>query len=48
VKDMMKNILLWVVVAVVLMTVFNNFGNRKSEDTSMPYSQFISAVNDGK
>ena len=47
-KDMMKNILLWVVVAVVLMTVFNNFGNRKTEDTSMPYSQFIAAVNDGQ
>jgi cell division protease FtsH len=45
---MMKNILLWVVIAVVLMTVFNNFGNRKTEDTSMPYSQFISAVNDGQ
>jgi cell division protease FtsH len=45
---MMKNILLWVVIAVVLMTVFNNFGNRKTDDTSMPYSQFISAVNDGQ
>ena len=44
----MKNILLWVVIAVVLMTLFNNFGNRKTEDTSLPYSQFISQVNDGQ
>ncbi|MFM8333229.1 MAG: ATP-dependent metallopeptidase FtsH/Yme1/Tma family protein, partial [Candidatus Methylumidiphilus sp.] len=45
---MLKNILLWVAVAVVLMSVFNNFGTRKTEDTSMPYSQFISAVNEGQ
>jgi len=48
VKDMLKNILLWVAIAVVLMSVFNNFGNRKTEDTSMPYSQFIAAVNEGQ
>ncbi|MGI2324285.1 MULTISPECIES: ATP-dependent zinc metalloprotease FtsH [Methylococcus] len=45
---MLKNILLWVVIAVVLMSVFNNFGSRKSVDSSMSYSQFIAAVNEGQ
>ena len=41
---MLKNIIFWVVIAVVLMTVFNNFGSRKSLESTMPYSQFLSAV----
>ena len=45
---MLKNIVLWVVIAVVLMSVFNNFGNRKATDSSMSYSQFIAAVNEGQ
>jgi cell division protease FtsH len=48
VNDMLKNILLWVVIAIVLMSVFNNFGSRKSVDSSMSYSQFIAAVNEGQ
>lgn len=48
-NDMLKNIILWVVIAVVLMAVFNNFGGRKSVDANiMPYSQFIASVNDGQ
>ena len=47
-KDMLKNVLLWVAIAFVLMAVFNNFGSRKYEDTSMSYSQFISSVNEGQ
>ena len=47
-NDMLKNIILWVVIAVVLMSVFNNFGSRKTADASMSYSQFISAVNEGQ
>lgn len=47
-NDMLKNIILWVVIAVVLMSVFNNFGSRKSVDSTMSYSQFISAVNEGQ
>ncbi|HYE35737.1 ATP-dependent metallopeptidase FtsH/Yme1/Tma family protein, partial [Methylocaldum sp.] len=45
---MLKNIILWVVIAVVLMSVFNNFGSRKSVDSTMSYSQFIAAVNEGQ
>ncbi len=40
---------MWVVIAVVAITVFNNFGSRKSvEANNMPYSQFIATVNDGQ
>ena len=46
-KDMMKNILLWVVIAVVLLSLFNNFGRRTQNDSSISYSNFISAVNQG-
>ena len=42
-NDMAKNLVLWLVIAAVLLTVFNNFN---SEDTSqnLNYSEFISAV----
>ncbi len=45
---MVKNIILWVVIAVVLMSVFNNFGPRKFTDNSMSYSQFIESVKFGQ
>ena len=47
-NDMLKNVVLWVVVAIVLMSMFNSFGGRKSIETSMPYSQFIASVKDGQ
>lgn len=45
---MLKNIILWVVIAVVLMSVFNNFGSRKSPDSSKSYSEFVTAVQEGQ
>ncbi|HEY5719757.1 MAG TPA: ATP-dependent metallopeptidase FtsH/Yme1/Tma family protein, partial [Gammaproteobacteria bacterium] len=39
--------LLWVIIAVVLMTVFNNFGNRPSTAKRLAYSEFITQVTDG-
>lgn len=47
---MMKNITLWVVIAVVLMSVFNNFGVQgdKGDLTGLTYSQFITAVKAGQ
>ncbi|MEQ1740546.1 MAG: ATP-dependent zinc metalloprotease FtsH, partial [Methyloglobulus sp.] len=47
---MMKNIILWVVIAVVLMSVFNNFGSQgdKGDTTALSYSQFIEAVKAGQ
>ena len=48
-NDMLKNIILWVVIAIVLMSVFNNFGSRKSVDaSSMSYSQFLAEVGEGR
>ncbi len=48
-NDMLRNIILWVVIAIVLVTVFNNFGSRKTVDVNnWPYSQFIAAVNDAQ
>ncbi len=48
-NDMVKNIILWVVIAVVLMSVFNNFGARSSRvDNSLSYSQFLDSVKAGQ
>ncbi|WP_417549219.1 ATP-dependent zinc metalloprotease FtsH [Methylophaga sp.] len=44
---MMKNIVLWVVIAMVLMSVFNNFGPQQSKQSEMDYSTFISNVQNG-
>ncbi len=44
---MIKSILLWVVIALVMMMVFQNFGARPI-DTTIPYSQFILDVKTGK
>ncbi|MCK5888809.1 MAG: ATP-dependent zinc metalloprotease FtsH [Methylococcales bacterium] len=46
---MVKNIILWVVIAVVLMSVFNSFGARSSRvDGSLSYSQFLDSVKAGQ
>ena len=41
---MVKNLLLWAVIAVVLMTVFNNFAPRPETPNELDYSQFIKEV----
>ncbi len=46
-NDMVKNLVLWVVIAIVLMSVFNNFTPEKAVALPMPYSQFIEEVNRG-
>lgn len=45
---MVKNVLLWVVIAVVLMSVFNSFGPTPAPSTEMRYSQFLAEVNQGR
>jgi cell division protease FtsH len=44
---MMKNIVLWVVIAVVLMSVFNNFNPQSNNASEIDYSTFISNVKNG-
>jgi len=48
VNDLFKNILLWVVIAVVLMSVFNNFGQQSTQRQEVPYNEFISDVKGGE
>jgi cell division protease FtsH len=40
--------MLWVVIAVVLMTVFNNFGPKDTSSQSINYSDFINEVQQGR
>ncbi|MBO8085473.1 ATP-dependent zinc metalloprotease FtsH [Marichromatium gracile] len=44
---MAKNILLWVVIAIVLMSVFNNFTTTQSTSSKLDYSTFIEQVKQG-
>ncbi len=46
-SDMAKNLILWLVIAVVLMTVFNSFSPGNGASSNVPYSEFISQVNNG-
>ena len=44
----MKNMAIWLVIALVLMTVFNQFNTRQTTQKAMEYSQFIDEVKQGK
>ncbi len=46
-NDLVKNLILWVIIAIVLMSVFNNFNAHKMNSTSINYSEFISQVKNG-
>jgi cell division protease FtsH len=45
-NDMAKNLLLWMIIAAVLLTVFNNF-NQPTNSEQLDYSDFISEVQKG-
>ena len=45
---MVKNLLIWLVIAVVLITIFSSFGARQLDVQPYSYSQFIQAINDDK
>jgi cell division protease FtsH len=44
---MAKNVILWVVIAIVLMSVFNNFTTQRTSPRAMAYSDFIGHVRQG-
>ncbi|MDX1524730.1 MAG: ATP-dependent zinc metalloprotease FtsH [Pseudidiomarina maritima] len=46
-SDMAKNLILWLVIAVVLMTVFNSFSPGGASNSNVAYSQFITQVHNG-
>ncbi len=45
---MAKNLILWVVIALVLMSIFNNFGPRRTGTEQIEYSRFIADVKQGR
>jgi len=47
-SDLLKNVLLWVVIAVILMTVFNNLGGQRMATDTIPYSAFLRSVENGQ
>lgn len=46
-NDMVKNLLLWLVIAAVLLSVFNNF-NMQSPTEQLQYSEFIAEIQTGQ
>ncbi|NTS75340.1 ATP-dependent zinc metalloprotease FtsH [Catenovulum sp. SM1970] len=46
-SDMAKNLILWVVIALVLMTVFQNFSPTGETGKKMDYTTFVKEVNQG-
>ncbi|MGI9292157.1 MAG: ATP-dependent metallopeptidase FtsH/Yme1/Tma family protein, partial [Gammaproteobacteria bacterium] len=43
-NDLAKNIILWIVIAIVLLSVFNNFATGPRVATTIEYSQFLDYV----
>jgi cell division protease FtsH len=48
VNNLAKNIAIWLVIALVLMTVFNQFSQRQTVGSQLDYSQFIEEVKQGQ
>jgi cell division protease FtsH len=44
---MFKNMAVWLVIGLVLMTVFNQFNTRQTPQATMEYSQFMDEVTRG-
>jgi len=47
-NNMFKNLVIWLVIGLVLMTVFNQFNTRQTAQAPMEYSQFIEEVKAGR
>ncbi|MGZ9897606.1 ATP-dependent zinc metalloprotease FtsH [Shewanella gaetbuli] len=47
-SDMAKNLILWIVIAVVLMSVFQGYSPTSSNSQKMDYSAFLDNVRDGQ
>jgi len=48
VNNIAKNIAIWIAVALILMTIFNQFGAGSKAETQMVYSQFMQEVKQGR
>ncbi len=47
-NNLVKNLVIWLVIGLVLMTVFNQFNTRQTTTSPVEYSQFIEDVKSGK
>ena len=47
-NDVVKNLVLWIVIAVVLLSVFHSFGDRTSSAENLIYSDFLTQVKSGQ
>jgi cell division protease FtsH len=47
-NNLFKNLVIWLVIGLVLMTVFNQFNTRQTAQAPMEYSQFIEEVKSGR
>jgi cell division protease FtsH len=46
-NEMAKNLLLWLIIAVVLLTVFQSFNPHGGSSSDLPYSSFVQSVDSG-
>jgi cell division protease FtsH len=46
-NEMAKNLLLWLIIAVVLLTVFQSFNPHTGSSSDLPYSSFVQSVDSG-
>jgi cell division protease FtsH len=46
-NEMAKNLLLWLIIAVVLLTVFQSFNPHGGSSSDLPYSSFVQSVESG-
>jgi len=47
-NNMLKNLVIWLVIGLVLMTVFNQFNTRQAAQAPLEYSQFLDEVKAGR
>ncbi|MHB1585894.1 MAG: ATP-dependent zinc metalloprotease FtsH [Acidiferrobacteraceae bacterium] len=47
-NNLAKNLLVWLIIAIILMAIFNNYGHRHTPVRTMQYSQFITAIKQGR
>ena len=46
-NDMVKNLFLWLIIAIVLVSVFSNFGPRNAANEKVSYSRFLKDIDQG-
>lgn len=46
-KDLLKNLVLWAIIALILIVVFNSFGPRQAPHEQFIYSQFLEQIQKG-